>query len=145
MADVKKRDKPSSGWLQRAYKADKKRQRPHNQAQLLEALDIAMGELLPKLPKARRGLSFALYAAFLAVAFHGPEHIPKELAVRATKWADGRARRNQVLINDRRARDAVKNSKAPKTRAAENNAYELVAKELNIKPSTAERRAYRKH
>lgn len=117
----------------------------HRQGEIIEELDRLWNQLLMGTPSAQRTLSFNLYQAALAVAVHGCDEIPGQLARRAANWRAGKMKRNADEVKRFRTAHAVKHSSKPKSRASSSeSAYAEVAKKEGISPITAEKRRYRK-
>jgi hypothetical protein len=115
------------------------------QGEIVDAMDGLWNQLLTGKPQAQRTVSFNLYQAALAVAVHGCDEVSAQLAARAATWRAGRLKRTTDETKRFWTARAVKQSSKPKSRASHGeNAYEEVAKQEGISPSTAEKRRYRK-
>lgn len=115
------------------------------QGEIIDAMDGLWNQLLTGAPQDQRTVSFNLYQAALAVAVHGCDEVSAQLAARAATWRARRLRRTTDETKRFRTAHAVKQSSKPKSRASHGeNAYEEVAKQEGISPSTAEKRRYRK-
>ncbi len=117
------------------------------QGEIVEAMDELWNALLRGAPRDQRTLSFNLYQASLAVAVHGCDEVSQELGKRAATWRAARDKRTRDETNRFRTAHAVKHSQKAKTRGSRSGgktAYEEVAEQQHISPSTAEKRAYRK-
>ena len=117
----------------------------HRQGEIVDAMDSLWNQLLTGKSQAQRTVSFNLYQAALAVAVHGCDEVSSQLATRAATWRARRMKRSTDETKRFRTAQAATRSSKPKSRVSRGeSAYEEVAKQEGISPSTAEKRRYRK-
>jgi hypothetical protein len=117
------------------------------QGEIMESMDALMNELLLAATPDQRELSLALNRAAFHVALCGTESFSRETARRLFMWVKAQKRPRLDDVERYETADAVARSTARKSRVSKDGsetAFEEVARERGISPSTAEKRRYRK-